>query len=589
MSSSKTPLASSSMTSSSAPSADAMCSDTEPGDIISESRPPTLSGLGSPKSRLSETRTSELGQPFQLESRSTTTPLRHTVHHGGAHLGGSYSRSGSMGLTDKSNGVGTLRNSRSPERTPAPLLWPRALAQYVGDTSAEPHPDEIEREVEACLRVWWDDREASQNGAHEQASSSSSSSSSIPSFYRPRAAPDSLAGRTQRLAKLRFLKKQEESLLEQNELEALWLALHEFRTPPHDAHSQDREMEDLVGEQINYDDFKLAAAACAERIGAKCRAFFTAATFLTFEADEAGRILILPLYLYIMRWVSLARTRIDMSMLDNDNDGCLTPLEVEEYIKKLVPTLRGLRGMEPSFASLYARIAARKFFFFADTQKRGKVVIKELLLSPVLSELMELTNEPGEDNQAALQDNWFTLLSARHMFVVLDKDRNGTLSRSELSAFADDNLTDIFIERIFDEQVRRTRGERGQAREMGLGSFLDLVLAFENKYTPEGLAYIFKCLDIQGRGFLTAADVYTLFRSVHKRWIEGGNYELLIEDVKDEVWDMVKPRDPLRITLEDLVECRHGDTVVSMLIDVGGFWAHDNRENLVAQQDAGDN
>ena len=47
---------------------------------------------------------------------------------------------------------------------------------------------------------------------------------------------------------------------------------------------------------------------------------------------------------------------------------------------------------------------------------------------------------------------------------------------------------------------------------MDLCSFLDLVLALDNKHTPEGLAYIFKCLDLNERGYLTTADVYTLFR-----------------------------------------------------------------------------
>ncbi|GJV91183.1 probable serine/threonine-protein phosphatase 2A regulatory subunit B'' subunit TON2 [Tanacetum coccineum] len=46
---------------------------------------------------------------------------------------------------------------------------------------------------------------------------------------------------------------------------------------------------------------------------------------------------------------------------------------------------------------------------------------------------------------------------------------------------------------------------------------------------------------------------YIQFRDVHQKWIEGGNYELCIEDVCDEIWDMVKPADPLRITLSDLL------------------------------------
>lgn len=49
---------------------------------------------------------------------------------------------------------------------------------------------------------------------------------------------------------------------------------------------------------------------------------------------------------------------------------------------------------------------------------------------------------------------------------------------------------------------------------MDFESFLDFVLALENKDTPEGLTYLFRCLDLNGRGFLTTADIHTLFRYV---------------------------------------------------------------------------
>ena len=52
------------------------------------------------------------------------------------------------------------------------------------------------------------------------------------------------------------------------------------------------------------------------------------------------------------------------------------------------------------------------------------------------------------------------------------------------------------------------------------------------------------------------------------------------EDVKDEIFDMVRPKDSLRITLEDMVNCGNGDTVVSILIDLNGFWTYENREVL---------
>ena len=50
---------------------------------------------------------------------------------------------------------------------------------------------------------------------------------------------------------------------------------------------------------------------------------------------------------------------------------------------------------------------------------------------------------------------------------------------------------------------------------------------------------------------------------------------------QDEIFDMVKPKDPFKITLQDLVNSCQGDTVSSILIDLNGFWTYENREVLV--------
>lgn len=57
--------------------------------------------------------------------------------------------------------------------------------------------------------------------------------------------------------------------------------------------------------QMNYEDFCHIASVCTEQIGPKCRRFFSPSNFMKFEKDEAGRIAILPFYLYVMRTVSL--------------------------------------------------------------------------------------------------------------------------------------------------------------------------------------------------------------------------------------------------------------------------------------------
>ncbi|KAI8011771.1 putative serine/threonine-protein phosphatase 2A regulatory subunit B'' subunit TON2 [Camellia lanceoleosa] len=292
----------------------------------------------------------------------------------------------------------------------------------------------------------------------------------------------------------------------------------------------------------------------------------TPSNFMKFEKDESGRIAILPFYLYVMRTALVETSEHNPDGLPEEQSSqpaiaeqlrallrsspakytqprSLTHddfIEMEAYIRGLIPNLAQLRDMPAAFIQMYCRIAAHKFFFFCDPHRREKGCIKKILLSNCLQELMELHQESEEEVTDIEQaENWFSLTSAQRicdMFLALDKDMNGTLT--------------------FDEHIRHGKTGGGNAREMDFESFLDFVLALENKDTPEGLTYLFQCLDLRGRGYLTTTDIHTLFRDVHQKWIEGGNYELCIEDVRDEIWDIVKPSDPLRITLADLLACK---------------------------------
>ncbi|GJS95369.1 probable serine/threonine-protein phosphatase 2A regulatory subunit B'' subunit TON2 [Tanacetum coccineum] len=90
------------------------------------------------------------------------------------------------------------------------------------------------------------------------------------------------------------------------------------------------------------------------------------------------------------------------------------------------------------------------------------------------------------------------------------------------------------VEGLEDGKTHLRRGNSGNAnaREMDYESFLDFVLAQENKDSPEGIT------NLNGRGFLTTADIHTLFRDVHQKWIEGGSYELCIRRFRELNRDM---------------------------------------------------
>lgn len=56
--------------------------------------------------------------------------------------------------------------------------------------------------------------------------------------------------------------------------------------------------------------------------------------------------------------------------------------EMEAYIRGLIPNLAQLRDMPAAFVQMYCRIAAHKFFFFCDPNRRGLplVILRYMML-----------------------------------------------------------------------------------------------------------------------------------------------------------------------------------------------------------------
>ncbi|XP_041615333.1 serine/threonine-protein phosphatase 2A regulatory subunit B'' subunit gamma isoform X2 [Vulpes lagopus] len=320
----------------------------------------------------------------------------------------------------------------------------------------------------------------------------------IPRFYYRLPAEDEVL-----LQKLReesravFLQRKSRELLDNEELQNLWFLLDKHQTPP------------MIGEEamINYENF----LKVGEKAGPKCKQFFTAKVFAKLlHTDSYGRISIMQFFNYVMRKVWLHQTRIGLSLYDVAGQGYLRESDLENYILELIPTLPQLDGLEKSFYSFYVCTAVRKFFFFLDPLRTGKIKIQDILACSFLDDLLELRDE--ELSKESQETNWFSAPSALRVYgqyLNLDKDHNGMLSKEELSRYGTATMTNVFLDRVFQE-----------------------------------------CLTYDGE--------------------------------MDEIFDMVKPKDPLKISLQDLINSNQGDTVTTILIDLNGFWTYENREALVA-------
>jgi serine/threonine-protein phosphatase 2A regulatory subunit B'' len=208
------------------------------------------------------------------------------------------------------------------------------------------------------------------------------------------------------------------------------------------------------------------------------------------------------------------------------------------------------------------------------------VRIRDILTCRFLDDLLELRDE--EIPKDAQEMNWFSAPSALSVYghyLNLDKDHNGMLSKKELAGYGSGTLTSVFLERVFAECLTYDG-------EMDYKTYLDFVLALENRQEPQSLHYLFRILDVEHQGFLTAFTLNYFFKGIQEQILQHHQEPVNFEDVKDEIFDMIKPQDSAKITVKDLINCGQGETVMSILIEFHKFWAYENREAYVADAPA---
>merc|ERR1719188_2627519 len=143
---------------------------------------------------------------------------------------------------------------------------------------------------------------------------------------------------------------------------------------------------------------------------------------------------------------------------------------------------------------------------------------------------------------------------------------------------------------LLENSVYEDVGQHAAAgeREMDYKTFLDFVLAMENKNSRQAIQYFWKLIDIHHKGCLDGFVINYFFRAI-VRLLQKKKFDVAsVDDVKDEIFDMVKSETPGIITMQDLISCRQGGTVLSMLIDAAAFWRYDNRESLMLEPDDDD-
>ncbi|KAI9209674.1 uncharacterized protein BJ171DRAFT_453827 [Polychytrium aggregatum] len=350
----------------------------------------------------------------------------------------------------------------------------------------------------------------------------SSQRTGIPKFFTNRRTTSHLQQLLQREAYDAFSDQQADNVLSGDELDMLWDALI------FDATDEEIAQEDR---RITYTDY----CNIKFRLPAKFHQYFLPSTFLRLLKEGQNTISICQYFNYLMRKVSLFQGRLDLGAYDADCDGYLTEDDLQMYIEDLIPQMN-LDDLNEHLHKFYVCTAVRKFSFFLDPMRIGKISITSILLSPILTELFELRDR--DLNADAVKTNWFSAYSSLRVYgqyLNLDMDHNGMLSRRELAKYSSGTFTELFTDRVFQEY--QTYGG-----EMDYKAFLDFVLAMENIQTPEAITYCFRLLDINSCGYLDDFVLGYFFKGVCAKMVAFGHETPPVDDVINEIIDMANPK-----------------------------------------------
>ena len=265
-------------------------------------------------------------------------------------------------------------------------------------------------------------------------------------------------------------------------------------------------------------------------------------------------------------------------------EGFLIDKDLENYIKQEIKDFPFYKDIGEDIKEYYLLVAQRKFFFFLDPKRTGKIYINDIVTSSILSEFQEMKDPQAQDNlqtsnSSDMPSNWFSLKNFWRIYqkyVKLDKDKNGMLSKEELIKFSP-GLTSIFIDRIFEEYQKYENA-------IDFKQFIDFVLAMENRKHPASIQFIWRAIDVYHKNAVDTFVINMFYRAVIKKLANRGKDDYRVDDIKDEIWDMISPKNPNYFTLQDVLASPYSDLVLWLLIDARAFYMHDQKEFQMVEE-----
>ncbi|KAL3848574.1 hypothetical protein ACJMK2_019424 [Sinanodonta woodiana] len=322
------------------------------------------------------------------------------------------------------------------------------------------------------------------------------------------------------------------------------------------------------------------AKACYLPLYWKCPLFWAAGGekqgFVTYQTFSA-------------MWRKLTQTCHDSStrfvkIMSRKGNNYLTEEDFVPFIQDVVDTHPGLTFLleAPEFHSRYVNTVIARIFYCINRSWSGRITAQELRKSNFL-QIVQLLEDEDDINQI------MDYFSYEHFYVIyckfweLDKDHDLYIDRNDLARHNDHAINMKVIDRIFSGSV--TRGNTFKEGKMSYPEFVWFLLSEEDKRHPTSIEYWFRCMDLDGDGIISMYEMEYFYEEQMQKMEALGIERLPFEDCLCQMLDLVRPKDPEKITLWDLKNCKMTNIFFDTFFNLDKFLEHEQKDPFTNLRD----
>ncbi|XP_051116180.1 serine/threonine protein phosphatase 2A regulatory subunit B''beta-like [Andrographis paniculata] len=318
----------------------------------------------------------------------------------------------------------------------------------------------------------------------------------------------------------------------------------------------------------------------------KLPSFASSALFRKIDANGTGTV---TRDAFVDFWVNGNILTTDTAtqlytVLKQPDSKYLTQDDFKPLLQELLATHPGLEFLQstPEFQERYAETVIYRIFYHVNRLGNHRLTLRELKRSDLIAAMQHADEE--EDINKVLR-----YFSYEHFYVIyckfweLDMDHDFIIDKESLIRYGNHALTYRIVDRIF-SQVPRKFTSKVEGK-MGYEDFVYFILSEEDKTSEPSLEYWFKCIDLDGNGYITRNEMQFFYEEQLHRMECMAQEPVLFEDILCQIVDMINPQDQSYFTVQDFKRSKLSGSVLNILFNLNKFMAFETRDPFLIRQE----